>query len=59
MANSFTNAIRWMEITKTSYKHIGDVVADVCKVLENVNIRDIDSALTWIARKHDEADRDV
>ena len=49
MTNSFTNAIKWIEIAKTSYEHIGDVVVDVGKALGNVNIRDIDSVLTRIA----------
>ena len=51
MANSFNNAIRWMEIAKTNYEHMGDIVADVCKALGNVDIRDIDSALTRVAQK--------
>ena len=59
MANSFTNAIRLMEIAKTSYEHMGDVVANVCKALGNVDIWDMNSALTWIARKQDVADSDV
>ena len=59
MANAFTNAIRWMEIAKTNYEYMGDIVADMCKALRNVDIRDIDSALTRIARKQDVADRDI
>ena len=59
MANSFTNAIRWMKITKTSYECIGDLVTNVCKALGNVDIQDINSTLTRIARKQDVADRDV
>ena len=51
MVNSFTNAIRWMEIAKTNYEYMVDVVADVCKALGNVDIWDIDSALTQLARK--------
>ena len=49
MTNSFTNAIRWMEIAKTSYKHMGDIVSDVCKALGNNDIHDITTTLTRIA----------
>ena len=59
MTKSFTNAIRWMEIAKTSYEHMEDVVADVCKALENVDTQDIDSTLTRIAQKQDAVDQDV
>ena len=59
IANSFINAIRWMEIAKTSYEHMGNVVADVCKALGNINIRDIDTALTRIARKQDMVEWDA
>ena len=59
MTNSFTNAIRWMEIAKSSYEHIGDVIADVCKALENVDIWNIDLALNRIAQKQDVADWNV
>ena len=45
MSNSFNNAIRWMEIAKIHYDQTEDVVADVCKALGNVDIRDIDIAL--------------
>ena len=59
MAKSFINAIRWMEIAKTSYEHREDIVVNVCKALGNVDIRDIDSTLTRVAQKHDVADRDA
>ena len=59
MANSFTNTIRWMEIAKTSYEHVGDVVADVYKALENIDIQDIDTALIRIVQKQNVAKWDV
>ena len=59
MANSFTNVNRWMEIAKTSYEAMGSVVANVCQALGNVNIQDIDLALTRVARKEEVMERDV
>ena len=59
MANFFTNVIRWMEITKTCYKHMEDMVVDMYNALGNVDIQDIAFALTRIARKQDMANRDV
>ena len=51
MANAFTNAISWLEIAKTSYEHMGEIVVDVWKALGNADIQDIDTALTRIAQK--------
>ena len=59
IANSFTNAIRWIEIAKTSYEHMGDIVVDVCKALGNVDIQDIDSTQTQVAWKQDVVDQDA
>ena len=44
MANALIHTIKWMEIAKTSYKHIGKIVLDVCKALGNVDIQDINTA---------------
>ena len=46
MSYSFDNAIRWMELAKVQYDQLGDIVVDVCKALGNVEIRDIDVALS-------------
>ena len=59
MSHSFSNAIRWMELAKIHYDHLGEVVSDVCKALGNVKIRDIDKALIQVAWKQEVADRDV
>ena len=46
MSHSFDNAIRWMELAKIQYNQLGNVVVDVCKALGNVEIQDIDEALS-------------
>ena len=38
MSHSFEHAIRWMELAKTQYNQLGDVVVDVCKALGDVAI---------------------
>ena len=58
MSHSFDHAIRWMELAKAQYDHLGDVVVDVCKALGDVAIQDIDVALAQVARKQDVAERD-
>ena len=59
MLHSFDNAIQWMELAKIHYDQLGDVVADVCKVLGNIEIRNIDKALSQVAQKQEVADRDA
>ena len=59
MANSFTNIIKWMELTKISYKQMSDVVTNVCRALENIDIQDIDLALTQIVQKQELEERDA
>ena len=59
MSHSFDNAIRWMELVKIHYDQLGDVVVDICKALGNVKIRDIDVALSQVARKQEVVDRDI
>ena len=58
MSHSFDHAIRWMELAKAQYDQLGDVVVDVCKALGDVALRDIDIALSQVARKQDVAERD-
>ena len=58
MAHSFEHAIRWMELAKDQYNHLGDVVVDVCKALGNVAIQDIDTALSQVVQKQEVAERD-
>ena len=53
MSHSFDHAIRWMEMAKAQQDELGDVVVDVCKALGDVAIKDIDVALSQVARKHD------
>ena len=59
MSHSFDNAIRWMELAKIHYDQLGDVVVNVCKALGNIEIRDIDEALSQVARKPEVADWDA
>ena len=59
MSHSFNNAIRWMELAKVQYDELGNVVVNVCKALGNVEIRDIDVALSQVARKQEVAERDT
>ena len=54
-AHSFEDAIRWMELAQAQYNQLGDVVVDVCKALDNVAIKDIDTALS---RNEEVAERD-
>ena len=56
MSHSFNHAIRWMELAKAQYHQLGDVVVDVCKVLGNVEIQDIDIALSEVARRQEVAE---
>ena len=58
MAHSFEHAIRWMELAKTQYNQLRDVVVDVCKALGDVAIQDIDTALSQVVRKQEVAERD-
>ena len=48
-----------MEIAKTTYEHMEEIVSNVCKALGDIKIQDIDTALTWIVWKQDVADWDV
>ena len=48
-----------MELAKIHYNQLGDVVSNVCKALGNVEIQDIDEALSQVARKQKVADRDA
>ena len=59
MSHSFDNAIRWMKLAKIYYNQLGEVVFDVCKALGNIKIRDIDEALSQVARKQEVAERDA
>ena len=59
MANSFTNVIKWMELAKISYKQMSNVVTDLCKALGNIDIQDIELALTQITRKQEMEERDA
>ena len=59
MSHSFDNAIQWMELAKIHYDQLGDVLANVCKALGNVEIRNIDKALSQVARKQEVADWDA
>ena len=56
MSHSFDNAIWWMELAKIYYDWLGEVVSDVCKALGNVEIRDINEALSQVARNQEVAD---
>ena len=58
MAHSFEHAIRWMELAKTQYNQLGDVVVDVCKALGDVAIQDIDTALFQVVWKQKVAEWD-
>ena len=59
MSHSFNNAIQWMELAKIHYDQLGDVMSTVCKALGNVEIRNIDEALSQVARKQEVVDRDA
>ena len=58
MSHSFDHEIRWMELAKAQYDQLEDVVVDVCKVLGDVAIHDIDVALSQVARKQEMTERD-
>ena len=58
MSHSFDHVIRWMELAKAQYDQLGDVVVDLCKVLGNVAIEDIDVAMSQVARKQEVIERD-
>ena len=59
MANSFTNVIKWMELAKISYEQMSDVITDVCRALGNIDISDINLALSRITRKQEVEERDA
>ena len=51
ISHFFSNAIKWMAITKVHYNQMREIVADVYKALGNVDIRDINVALFQVAQK--------
>ena len=59
MSHSFDNAIRWMELAKVQYDELGNVVVNVCRALGNIEIPNIDAALSQVAQKQEVVERDT
>ena len=55
---AFDNAIAWIEVARTNFDALKQIIKDEAKALEDVDIRDLDEALTLIPKPRKIAERD-
>ena len=46
-------AMEWIKTAKDRYNHMGQIVLNVCKAFENLDVRDLDEAIAKIPKPHD------
>ena len=57
-AQAFDNAITWIETARENFDDLGQIVKDVVEVLEIMDLRDFDRALSTIPKPKELAERD-